>query len=480
MTISMPRARMILAVGCVLLLARGAGWADTAPPPPRQPGEQVLSPAPKHSTALVPDPNGLLPAGVSCGNNLGRCVAGTPRFKSSCLNDAACGRRTPLPGDCASGYCKVGPLCGLPCNSAAACGNPQPLPGDCSANRGTGTCGALVQKGQKFFLLSNAHVLDPHTVGTDSCFAKTARRGEPVAVASLSDESPTNPSRPVGTLFTALRGGNVDAAIAQVGICVAGTTRVGKPCTADGDCGGKPARAGDCAQRMQLTGNIQDLGGPPIAVNRSNAIDEAGTERLIRANPPVLLAKSGRTTGCTQGVPTAMNATIAVEGVVFKKQIIIRGIPGSIACSPPDPPRAFVAWAGDSGSLFVTRDQRIVDGAAVPYLMPVGLFHAFVPWRCVLGTPQPGKVCTTDNECGRVPQPLAGDCAQAELCGPDTPNVGLLCSGPGDCGRPVPQPGDCVTVGSVAIANPIREVLGRLGVSVVGSARPGSIPIVDR
>jgi len=133
----------------------------------------------------------------------------------------------------------------------------------------------------------------------------------------------------------------------------------------------------------------------------------------------VTLAKSGRTTGCTQGVIIAINATTVINyppQARFTRQILIGAEPNRIACVGPDPAGAQIAAPGDSGSLWVTNDPRIKDRNGNRAAVPVGLLFA-----------------------SRAAAP-----------------------------------------GTVVVANPIRDVLTALGVELVAKAPPvGNNPILD-
>jgi hypothetical protein len=318
-----------------------------------------------------------------------------------------------------------------------------------------------VQRGQKCaaegegcFLLSNAHVLGLLDPGDGHV---QARRGDVVSLPSRIDGGPPpNDAQPIGEFWEARR---IKFGPADENVIDAAVAKVARP------------------QRVRLSGEIQDI-GIPVGVKRSNAVDERDLERLMRDQ--VVLAKSGRTTGCTRGVIFVLNARLNVPYPPtgrFVEQTVIRELPGRIACpscangtpnagricevdancgrAPPlqgdctiaaDPVGAVVSAKGDSGSLWVTADQRIADPGDRLYHVPVGLLFAG---------------------------------STAKLCGPGTPNMGAPCLADADCGNVPPGLGDCQPVGSSAFANPIRQVLGTLSISVVGAPRARFIPIVD-
>jgi hypothetical protein len=149
----------------------GAAWpigvgADTFPPP---------NPAPRHSSSIGADPK---PVGVSCGEDRLICKPGTPNAGKVCSVDADCGAAPPGVNDCS--FLTVG------------------------------TCGSLVQRGQKCaaegegcFLLSNAHVLGLLDPGDGHV---QARRGDVVSLPSRIDGGPPpNDAQPIGEFWEARR-----------------------------------------------------------------------------------------------------------------------------------------------------------------------------------------------------------------------------------------------------------------------------------
>jgi hypothetical protein len=194
-----------------------------------------------------------------------------------------------------------------------------------------GTLGALMQRGQTFFVLSNQHVLTNsgtatvvdaiNQPGPAACFVS------PNTVANFSEMSPVQP-----VSGSTLAPDNVDAALAQI------------------------ATGG-----VDTTGAILDLGtaGP-------SSIAAAPPSSTIAVESVGLsVAKSGRTTGLTCSTVSSILTTVTVDydsscggpvafSSTFQNQIVISNTGASFAAP------------GDSGALVVTRDQA----------RPVGLLFA--------------------------------------------------------------------------------------------------------
>ncbi|HWG54780.1 MAG TPA: hypothetical protein VN677_15905 [Gemmatimonadaceae bacterium] len=188
---------------------------------------------------------------------------------------------------------------------------PRPVPlgvsigneNECAA----GTLGARVTKGGSVYILSNNHVLARQNAGS---------QGEHILQPGRYDTSPQcsiPAGSSIGTLFqfvTIQFGGGtntVDAALAST------TT--------------------------SLVGNATFSGG----YGQPNHTTKAATVRMA-------VQKCGRTTGCTHGSVSAINATVTVQydiGVAtFVNQVVVGGQHGAFS------------KAGDSGSLIVTDDAN--------------------------------------------------------------------------------------------------------------------------
>lgn len=163
----------------------------------------------------------------------------------------------------------------------------------------TGTCGLLVQKGGKVFMLSNSHVL-----ADEGRLAK----GEPIFQPGLLDGG--DPDRDqVAKLseFVRFRVGKlnrVDAAIAEI------------------------------APGVPVSRNVLFLGGPQ--------------NKAARAQRDMIVHKFGRTTGYTVGRVISLNTDVSVDyesgTFMFQDQVLIEGVGGE----------PFSA-AGDSGSAILER-----------------------------------------------------------------------------------------------------------------------------
>jgi hypothetical protein len=181
---------------------------------------------------------------------------------------------------------------------------PRPVPigvsignvGECSA----GTLGARVKSGSNVFILSNNHVMALQNHAANNSVILQPGRYDTNCVTTLSDEIGR-----LGSYVPISYSGNntVDAAIAPTT-----TLNVGK-------------------------GTVTSGYGVP------NSVTTAATLNMA-------VQKCGRTTGCTKGTVTAVNATINVQysdGVArFVNQVVITGRRGAFSRS------------GDSGSLIVT------------------------------------------------------------------------------------------------------------------------------
>jgi hypothetical protein len=168
--------------------------------------------------------------------------------------------------------------------------------GECSA----GTLGARVKSGSSFFILSNNHVLALQNTAAKGSAILQPGRYDTNCVTSLADQIAT-----LGNYVPISYSGNntVDAALAPTT-----TASVGNGTVAGGY-------------------------GVPNTQTMAAALNMA-------------VQKCGRTTGCTKGTVTAINATVNVQysgGVArFVNQVVISGRRGAFS------------KAGDSGSLIVT------------------------------------------------------------------------------------------------------------------------------
>jgi hypothetical protein len=188
---------------------------------------------------------------------------------------------------------------------------PRPVPlgvsigneNECAA----GTLGARVTKGGSVFILSNNHVLARQNAGSP---------GEDILQPGRFDTSPQC-SLPAD--------GPIGALSQFVTISLSGTNTV------------------DAALASTTTGNVGNATyaggyGVPSSTTRSASVNMA-------------VQKCGRTTGCTHGTVSAINATINVQydfGVAtFVNQVVVAGAKH----------KAF-SGSGDSGSLIVTDDAN--------------------------------------------------------------------------------------------------------------------------
>ena len=167
---------------------------------------------------------------------------------------------------------------------------------ECSA----GTLGARVKSGNNVFILSNNHVLALQNEASSGSSILQPGRYDTGCASSLNDQIAT-----LGNYVSISYSGNntVDAALAPTT-----TSNVGK---------------------ATLNGGY----GEPNTVTTAAAINMA-------------VQKCGRTTGCTKGTVTSVNATVNVQysgGIArFVNQVVITGRRGAFSKS------------GDSGSLIVT------------------------------------------------------------------------------------------------------------------------------
>ena len=182
--------------------------------------------------------------------------------------------------------------------------HPRPVPigisignvGECSA----GTLGARVKSGGNLFILSNNHVMALQNLAANNSVILQPGRYDTGCATSLGDE--------IGRLGNYVRisytGNNtVDAALAPT--------------------------------------TIADVGNGTGTVGYGVPNTQTAAATLNMA-----VQKCGRTTGCTKGIVTAINATVNVQysgGVArFVNQVVITGRRGAFS------------KAGDSGSLIVT------------------------------------------------------------------------------------------------------------------------------
>ena len=194
-----------------------------------------------------------------------------------------------------------------------------------------GTLGALMQRGQTFFVLSNQHVLTNsgtatvgdaiNQPGPAACFAS------PSTVANFSETFAVQPGS-----GSTLAPDNVDAALAQI------------------------ATGG-----VDTSGAILDLG----AAGASSIAAAPPSSTTAVESVGLNVAKSGRTTGLTCSTVSSILTTVTVDydsscggpvafSSTFQNQIVISNTGDSFAAP------------GDSGALVVTRDQA----------RPVGLLFA--------------------------------------------------------------------------------------------------------
>jgi hypothetical protein len=199
-----------------------------------------------------------------------------------------------------------------------------------------GTLGALVNRNNSFFILSNNHVLARSgqalageaidQPGPSACFAA------PSTVGNLSQQSVIQPTPP-----NTVAPSNLDAALAQI-----------------------------ATGAVDTTGNILDLG--PAGASSIAAAPPSATTAFAQLGLSV--AKSGRTTGLTCSTISSINTSVTVDystscggpvafSATFNNQILISG--GNFA------------QPGDSGALVVTQAQA----------RPVGLLFAGSPTGAV-------------------------------------------------------------------------------------------------